>query len=46
MNEIIIKLIKGFPEINKDDSLADLISENLIKNSIDILNGDILCIAH
>ena len=29
MNEIIIKLIKGFPEINKDDSLSDLISENL-----------------
>ncbi len=46
MNEIIIKLIKGFPEINKHDSLADLISENLKKNNIDLQNGDILCIAH
>ena len=46
MNEIIIKLIKGFPEVNKDDSLSDLISENLKKNSIDLQNGDVLCIAH
>ena len=46
MNEIIIKVTKGFPEINKDDSLADLISENLKTNSIDLKNGDVLCIAH
>tara|TARA_B100001989_G_scaffold127957_1_gene90411 strand:+ start:62 stop:181 length:120 start_codon:yes stop_codon:yes gene_type:complete len=34
MNAITIKVLKGFPEINKNASLADLISKNLKKNNI------------
>ena len=46
MNEIIIRVIRGFPEITKNVSLPDLISENLKKNNIDLKDGDVLCIAH
>ena len=46
MNEITIKVLKGFPEINKNASLADLISKNLKKNNIALKSGDVLCIAH
>ena len=46
MINVSLSVVKGIPEIKKDDPLAKILDESIESNGIDLRDGDILCMAH